>query len=109
MMHEDDPRTQRVESPRFHIETLQDGRRSTRSWKDGFLSGGIVWVFGSFSANIFHPFTQGASIGYRCRPGHSEDALILNRKQKVEVLAPIIWATLHRSIRNLKVLFLVPF
>src|SRR6516225_6424485 len=47
--------------------------------RDGRVLSGIVFM-PVFSADIFRPFTQGASISYRRRPGHREGALILDRE-----------------------------
>src|SRR5262252_1073360 len=69
--------------------------RLVRSREDVFLTGGVVRVCRAFGADIFHPGTRRATIGYRCRPRHSEDPWIFHRKQKLQVLAPIGSVALH--------------
>src|ERR1700674_2826962 len=70
-------------TPRRHSEIRLVGGRDRR-----ILS--VIVFTPVFGADPFRPFAQGAPIGYGRRPGHVEDAFILDREFELHPLAPIL-------------------
>src|SRR5262249_51126108 len=60
-------------------------RRRNRS-----VFSGVVFM-GVLGADNFRPFNRRRQISHGGRPGHCEDAFILDRELELKPLAPVVW------------------